>query len=308
MAASAFDPAALLQRALPTVRQRYQARDTMLYALGVGAASGANAWDERHLRFVYERDLQALPTQCAMLGDPGFWMREPDTGLDWPRLVHAEESMHWPQALPPEGEVQARHRVLRVEDRGAERGALFVVQRELREVATGALWARTLTTVLARGNGGFSPAGGPLQALGEAAEPALPALPDRPCDHAVRCSTDARAPLIYRLSTDLNPLHADPAVARHAGFDRPIMHGMCTFGLLGLLLVTEFCAFDASRLAMMRARFSAPLYPGETLHCEFWREGEQLRFRATAVERGAVVINQGLAQLREHSETTSETT
>jgi len=303
MTTSPFDPAALLRRALPTVRQRYQARDTMLYALGVGAAMGARAWDERHLRFVYERQLQALPTQCAMLGDPGFWMREPDTGLDWQRLVHAEESMHWPQPLPTEGEVQARHRVLRVEDRGPERGALFVVQRELREAATGALWARTLTTVLARGNGGFSPAGCPLQVLGEAAETALPALPERPCDHAVQCATDARAPLIYRLSTDLNPLHADPAVARSVGFERPIMHGMCTFGLLGMLLVIEFCDFDASRLASLRARFTAPLYPGETLHCEFWREGVQLRFRATAVERGAVVINQGLALLRQAEET-----
>lgn len=242
MPARPFDAAALLQRALPTVRQRYQARDTMLYALGVGAAMGAKAWDERHLRFVYERQLQALPTQCAMLGDPGFWMREPDTGLDWQRLVHAEESMQ-PHRQPTAG-------------------------------------------------------------AGEAAQPALPALPDRPCDHAVHCATDSRAPLIYRLSTDLNPLHVDPALARSVGFDRPIMHGMCTFGLLGLLLVTEFCGFDASRLASLRARFTAPLYPGETLHCEFWREGEQLRFRATTVERGAIVIDQGVAHLREHPETT----
>jgi acyl dehydratase len=294
-----MDPYHLLNRPLASVRQRYGTRDTILYALGVGAASGSQAWDERHLRFAYEPHLQALPTMCAMLGDPGFWMREPDTGLDWHRLLHGEEAMQWHRPLPPAGEVLAHNRVLRVEDRGADRGALFVVERELHDAASGELVARTQTTVVARGNGGFSPTEGPLLAMGAPAPPPLPALPERAPDRRLRVPTDPRAPLLYRLSTDLNPLHADPAVARAAGFERPIMHGMCTFGLLGLLLVTEFCDFDATRLAGLRARFTAPLYPGETLECEFWRTGAQVQFRATAIERAAVVLNQGLATLHE---------
>ncbi len=294
-----MDPQHLLDRAFPVLRQRYTERDTILYALGVGAAAGAQPWDERQLRWVYEAQLQALPTMIAMLGDPGFWMREPDTGLDWHRLLHGEEAMQWLQPLPPAGEVLAHNRVVRVEDRGAERGALFVVERELHDATSGALWARNQTTVVARGNGGFSPPGAGLVALGAPAVPALAALPERAPDLRLTVPTDPRAPLLYRLSTDPNPLHADPAVARAAGFERPIMHGMCTFGLLGLLIVNEFCGCDAARLASLRTRFTAPLYPGETLACEFWRQDHRVRFRATALERDTVVLNHGLATLHD---------
>lgn len=294
-----MDPQRLLDRALPSVRQRYAERDTILYALGVGAAMGAEAWDERQLRWVYEAQLQALPTMCAMLGDPGFWMREPDAGLDWHRLLHGEQSMQWLHPLPPAGEVLAHNRVVRVEDRGAERGAVFVVERELHDAVTGTLWARTQATVVARGNGGFSPPGGPLLALGAPAAPPLPPLPERAPDLRLSVATDPRAPLIYRLSTDLNPLHADPAVARAAGFDRPIMHGLGTYGLMALLIVNHCGDADAARLASLRTRFTAPLYPGETLAVELWREDHRVRFRATALERQAVVLNHGLATLRD---------
>ncbi len=294
-----FDPQALLRRELPTVRQRYEPRDTILYALGVGAGQGRDAWDERHLRFVYESRLQALPTMCAMLGDPGFWMRDADTGLDGTQLVHAEEEMQWPGVLPPGGDVTGHNRVASVEDRGPARGALFVVERELRDSASGQTLSRSRTTVLARGNGGFSGAGFPLQRFGDAAAPPLPALPARPADRTVRRATVTNQPLLYRLSADPNPLHVDPAVAHRAGFERPIMHGMCTFGLLGLLIVQEFCGFEAARLAALRARFTAPLYPGETLDVEFWHDAGTVRFRATAAERGAVVLDLGHARIRD---------
>jgi acyl dehydratase len=292
-----FDPLALLRRQLPTVRQRYEARDTILYALGVGAGHGTDTWDERHLRFVYEAQLQALPTMCAMLGDPGFWMRDADTGLDWARLVHAEEDMQWPGVLPPHGDVTGHNRVASVEDRGPGRGALFVVERKLVDSASGQTLARSRTSVLARGNGGFAGGDPARQRLGAAAPPPLPPWPARPADRVVRRATATHQPLLYRLSADPNPLHVDPAVARHAGFERPIMHGMCTFGLLGLLIVQEFCGFDAARLQALRARFTAPLYPGETLDCEFWRDADEVRFRATCVERGAVVLDLGRAQV-----------
>jgi acyl dehydratase len=241
-ARSPMDPQHLLDRAFPVLRQRYTERDTILYALGVGAAAGAQAWDEHQLRWVYEAQLQALPTMCTMLGDPGFRMREPDTGLEWHRLLHGEEAMQWLQPLPP---------------------------------------------------------GARLAALGAPAALALAAVPERTPDLRLVVPTDPRAPLLYRLSTDPNPLHADPAVARAAGFARPTMHDMCTFELLGLLIVDDFCDGDAARPASLRTRFTAPLYPGETLACQFWRDDHQVRFRATALERDTVVLNHGLATLHD---------
>ena len=292
-----MDPQALLRRALPTVRQAWTHRDTILYALAVGAAQGQEAWDEGQLRFVHEPQLQALPTLCAVLGDPGFWMREPGSTLDWPRLVHGEESVEWFQPLPAQGEIVARHRVCRVEDRGAERGASFVVERWLTDATSGQPLARAWTTVVARGDGGFSPPDGPLQQLGEPAEAALPPLPTRSPDAVVTRATLAHQSLLYRQLADPNPLHVEPAAARRAGFERPILHGMCSFGILGLVVVNTFCDAQPARLAALRARFTAPLYPGETLVCEFWREDADLRFRVTARERGAAVLNQGWARL-----------
>lgn len=306
-AMQSLDLERLLHRDLPVVEQNYQARDTILYALGVGAGQGSDAWDERHLSFVYEDGLQALPTMCAMLGDPGFWMREPDTGLDWGRLVHGEQSMQWLKALPPSGETIGRNRVLQVEDKGSGKGVVFVVERELCAADTGECWVRSQMTVVARGNQGLDPSGGRWQQPGAQAPDPLPAVPQRPADHVLLRTTATHLPLLYRLSSDLNPLHADPAVARRAGFERPIMHGMGTFGLLGMLLVCEFCDFDASRLAEMRARFTAPLYPGETLRCEFWEEAGQIRFRGTAVERDVVVLDRGVARVLSHRADSGET-
>jgi len=293
-----MDPQALLARALPTVRQSWSARETILYALAVGAGQGDEAHDETQLRFLYEPGLQALPTLCAVLGDPGFWMREPGSTLDWRRLVHGEESVTWHQALPAQGDVVAHHRVCRVEDRGTERGASFVVERLLVDAASSQPLVRALSTVVARGDGGFSPPGGPLAQWGEPAEPPLPSLPTRAADRVVIRATMAHQSLLYRQLADPNPLHAEPAAARSAGFERPILHGMCSFGVLALVVVNNFCESQPARLAALRARFTAPVYPGETLRCEFWREGDELRFRATAQERGAVVLNHGWARLR----------
>lgn len=286
----------LLHFPLPAIRRSYQARDTILYALGVGAAQGPEAWDERHLRFVYEKDLQALPTMAAMLGDPGFWMQAPETGLDWKRLLHGEQSMAWLGPLPPEGDVTGHNRVLHVEDKGPGRGVIFVVERELRAVDTEDVLVRSHMTVMARGNQGLP--GDLWQQPGAQMPQPLAPLPQRAADRVLDRATTTNQSLLYRLSVDPNPLHADPAVARKAGFERPIMHGMATFGLLGMILVCEFCEFDTARLAEMRARFTAPLYPGETLRCEFWQEDGLIRFRASVAERNAIVLDRGLARVR----------
>ena len=292
-----IDPQALLRRALPSVRQTWTARDSILYALAVGAGQGAEAWDDTQLRFLWEQDLQALPTLASVLGDPGFWMRESDTGLTWQHLVHGEESVQWLHPLPAAGQVQATHRICRVEDRGASRGAAFVVERLLHDASSGRSYSRALTTVVARSDGGFSPSGGPLQSVGDAAEPALPPLPEREPDLRVTRALMSHQALLYRQLADPNPLHVQPAAARAAGFERPILHGMCSFGVVGLLIVNHFCHAQAAGLKAMRARFSAPLYPGETLQVDFWREGAVLRFRARPLGRDATALNHGWALL-----------
>ena len=294
-----LDAAALLRRPLPTVRQGHAARDAVLYALGVGACVGADDLDWDHLPYVHGEPPRVVPTFCTVLGDPGFWMSAPDTGLDWRLLVHGEESVRWLAPIPAEGEVIAQHRVCRVEDRGAQRGSAFVVERLLRDAAGGQTLAVMRTTVVARGNGGWTPAGMPLMALGEPAEPAPPPLPQRAPDRVLLVPTDRRAPLLHRLNADPNPLHVDPVAARAAGFERPIMHGMCTFGTLALHLVQAWCGGEPVRLEALRARFTAPLYPGQRLRCEFWQQPEGLRFRVGVDGAGTVVLQDGWARLRE---------
>jgi acyl dehydratase len=105
------------------------------------------------------------------------------------------------------------------------------------------------------------------------------------------------AALIYRLSGDPNPLHADPAVARKAGFDRPILHGLCTYGVACQSLVRELCEFDAARLCGMRARFTRPVFPGETLRTQWWRQDGLVRFQSRSVERDEVVLDRGTARV-----------
>lgn len=290
---------ALLARPLPTVRQRWTTRDTILYALAIGAGQGDEAWDSSQLKLLYEPRLLVVPTLCSVLGDPGFWMQEPDTGLTWQQLVHGEESVRWVRPLPAQGELIAEHRVCRVEDRGIERGAMFVVERTLTDATSGEVFCRARTTVIARADGGFSPAADPVKTWGEAAEQPLSPLPARTADHCFERVVLTHQSLLYRQLADPNPLHADPEAAQLAGFPRPILHGMCSFGILGLMIVTRFCGLQPARLHAMRARFSAPVFPGETLRCEFWREGSVLRFRASVPTRQAIVLNQGWAEVDE---------
>lgn len=281
----AIDPAALLNRPFAPVRQRYEAHQTMLFALGVGL--GGNPLDANELRYVYEKDLQALPCMVQVLGHPGFWAREPDTGITWQRLVHVGQRFILHDTLPPAGEIIAQNRISALYDRGPERGAVLVQSREVRDAANGDLIATIEQTSLLRGDGGF---GGPPDPAG-----VLAPLPDRPPDIVCELTTPAQLALLYRLSGDLNPLHADPEVARSAGFERPILHGMCTMGISCHAIIRSALAHEAGRLRSMAVRFSAPFLPGETLRTEIWRERGGLRFRALSRERGAVVLNHGEA-------------
>lgn len=277
----------LLGRVFADIRAPYAARDVILYALGVGAVQ--DPLDARELRWVYEKDLQALPSMACVLAHPGHWVAEPELGLDWVRLLHAEQSFDLRRPLPPEGVVIGSYRITGLVDKGPEKGALLYLQKTLR-LENGDAIGTVGSTYFLRGDGGCGAWG--------VADPELPAVPARAPDGAIDLPTLPAAALIYRLSGDPNPLHADPAVARKAGFERPILHGLCTYGVACQSLVRALCDFDAARLRGMRARFTRPVFPGETIRTHWWVERDgAVRFQSRSVERDEVVLDRGVARV-----------
>ena len=289
-----IDYRALKNRHFPEIVAKYSARDTVLYALGVGY--GADPTDERQLGFVYEKALRAAPTMAVVLAYPGFWVKEPDTGVDWVRVLHGEQSIVLHRPLPPEGTVIGRMRVKALVDKGRDKGALILQEREVR-LESGELLATIESLGFARGDGGFSerPGNGPKG--GDPAPPAPPRTPDTAPEIVCDLPTMPQAALIYRLSGDDNPLHVEPAVAKAAGFARPILHGLATYGVAGHAILRTCCDYEPARLKSLAVRFSAPVYPGETIRTEIWREGHAVRFRARALERDLVVLSHGRAEL-----------
>jgi acyl dehydratase len=285
----AIDYARLMERQFPEQTHRYSWRDSVLYALGLGL--GSNPMDPEELRFVYERDLQALPTMAVVLGHPGFWISEPDSGIDFRKVVQGEQSLVIHTPLPAEGTLVARNSVDEIIDKGEGRGALLRVRRDLIDQETGALQSTQVMSMFCRGDGGF---GGP--ATGKPQPDA--AIPDRSPDLVLTRPIPPQAALIYRLLADLNPLHADPEVAKAAGFPRPILHGLATFGVAGFALLAGLGGGDAGALQELSCRFSAPVFPGETLRTDIWSDGGQTAFRCTAVERDKVVLDRGRAVFR----------
>ncbi len=283
-----LDPQKILDWPFQPVEQTYTGRDTILYALGCGL--GADPLDDAQLRFVFEEpELLALPSMAAVLSPPGFWARHPDSGIDWVRILHGEQAMELHKPLPAAAKVVATAKVTDIVDKGAGRGALLFVQRTVREVETGEALATLRSTTFARGDGG----------CGGTTETAPPphALPDRDPDLVCDLPTALNAALIYRLSGDPNPLHASPSVARAAGFERPILHGLCSWGVAGHAILKSYCDYDPARLTSMALRFSAPVYPGETIRTEMWRSGDTVSFRARVAERDVVVLNNGRAAI-----------
>jgi acyl dehydratase len=277
----------LTARSFPDKRGHHSARDTMLYALGISACT--DPLDARELRFVYEHDLLAIPSMSSVLAHPGFWINEPELELDWVKLVHAEQHFELERPLPVEGEITGRYRVRGVVDKGREKGALMYFEKAL--YAEDELLIGTVRmTYFFRGDGGCGN-------WGEAG-PELPPVPNTSPDGSIESPTSPLSALIYRLSGDYNPLHADPAVAKKAGFDKPILHGLCTYGIACQSLVRAVCDFEATRLRGMGARFTKPVFPGETIRTEYWTTAAGfIQFRCFSVERNLVVLDRGLARL-----------
>ena len=277
----------LLNRTFAPVEHTYSAQDSILYALALGL--GDDPLDQRQLAFVYEQGQRAFPTLPMILGYPGFWAREADTGIDWRRLVHAEQSLQLHAPLPAHGRVMGHSRITAIVDKGPEKGALLYLERRVVDAESGVLLATVNQVNMLRGDGGFGGPSGPV--------PTPHRLPDRAPDQICDLPTSPQAAMLYRLCGDDNPLHIDPSVARDAGFERPILHGLCTLGIAAHGLLRTLLDYQAERLASLRVRFTAPFYPGETLRCEFWQDGDEISLRASSLERGVQVLGAGLATL-----------
>jgi acyl dehydratase len=283
----ALDVDKLLNWPFPEITHEYIARDTMLYALGLGL--GSDPMDEAQLRFVYEKDLRALPTMAVVLAYPGFWLHDPATGVNWKKILHGEQGIVWHAPIPAAATVVGRTRVTDIIDKGTDKGSLLFSKRVVRDAKTGETLVTLTGTTVMRGDGGF---GGPAKQA-----PAPHRIPERAPDAVCDLPTSRNAALIYRLSGDYNPLHADPEVARAAGFPRPILHGLCSLGVAGHALLKTVAAYDPARFKSMRLRFTAPVFPGETIRTEMWIEGSQVSFRARLLEREAVVLDNGIAEI-----------
>ena len=274
-----FDPAKLVAGPPIETRQSLTRDQVILYALGVGT---------RELPFVYEEGLQVLPTMAVTMAYPGFVWRDPELGVDWQRLLHAETGITIHAPLPTEGELVGYTRFGPVFDKGPEKGAIAYHVRDIYD-ANGTHIATVRNGSFLRGNGGCGAAGGEQV-------PPHP-IPDREPDIRIDLPTSEDQAMIYRLSGDFNPLHIDPSVAMAAGFPRPILHGLCTFGIAGRALVSHLCANQPGRLRRFDVRFSSPVFPGETVRVEIWREREgRAACRASVVERGKLVLNNGYVE------------
>ncbi|HWK65825.1 MAG TPA: MaoC/PaaZ C-terminal domain-containing protein [Rhizobiaceae bacterium] len=276
----------LLGWQIPDKVQLLTRRDVAFYALSIGAGRDPNNRDQ--LKFVDpdRADLQALPSMALVLGYPGFWLGDPELGLDIRRILHVEQSIEIIRQLPVEGRIVGRTRVTKVCDRGPGKGVLVHSERNVLD-DQGQTFAKLSQVHMLRGYGGFSGVGSDVASPRSqiARPPAISAV----VDMIIR----PEQALFYRMNGDTNPIHSDPTVAREAGFAAPIMHGMCTFGMVAKKLVDTLCDGDAKRLVSMSARFTGPVHPGETLRTEIGRDGS---FHTVSVDRNTTVLGNGFAR------------
>jgi acyl dehydratase len=281
----AIDANKLLNWKFPDIEHTYTQKDTMLYALGLGC--GSEAGDADDLKFVYEEGLVALPTMAVVLASPGNWLGSKESTIDYTKVLHGEQYLTLHRPIPPSGTLIGRGRIVDLLDKGKEKGAVLSAERKLFDKASGALIATMTSAAMARGDGGFGGKSGP--------QPAPHAIPQSAPAKHVDIKTHLNSALIYRLSGDRNPLHADPKAAIAGGFKTPILHGLCTYGVAGRAVLRACCGGDPARLKSLQVRFSSPVFPGETIRTEMWPEGNRVSFRARVVERDVVVLNNGLA-------------
>jgi acyl dehydratase len=268
------------------IRTSYSARDCILYALGIGI--GMDPTDAGQLQFVYEKNLAAFPTLATTIGWMGR-LTDLKFGIDQRMVVLADQKVVLHRPLPAEATLISRPYVKEIIDKGDGNAAIIQFTRDL-TLEDGTLVATVEGSTLARKHGGF---GGKVT---QSPEPhAIPVRdPDTVCD----LPTPPNLAQIFRLTGDTNPLHIDPERAKVAGFARPILHGVASFGIAAHAIVRTFADYRPERLASIEARFARPIFPGETVRTEMWQDGPNISFRCRTVERGEIAVDNGLATLR----------
>jgi acyl dehydratase len=279
-AASVVDPSTVGAQAAPSTRS-WDSTDCLLYALGVGAGADELAFTTENTRDFPQR---VLPTMAAILGVGPSVLRLAGS-IKLSSLVHGDEEIELAGEIPAEGTLVATSTITGIFDKG--RHALVNIETVSVDAATGAPLFTVRAGLIVRGAGGFGEGRGVARA-------AAPAVPDHAPDLSVTYRTSPDQALLYRLSGDRNPLHSDPSFAARAGFDRPILHGLCTYGLTGRALLHALCDSDPARLQTMSGRFSAPVLPGDKLTIDIWRlGGSEAAYRTTASPDGRTVIDRG---------------
>ncbi|WP_293901471.1 MaoC/PaaZ C-terminal domain-containing protein [Phenylobacterium sp.] len=273
----------------------YGDKDVMLYALGIGL--GGDPLDETELAFVYEKGLKVVPTAATVLAgrvpadakpvaqDPGHRL----SLINFLMVVHGEQKVELHRPLPTAGTFTAQGRTIAVYDKGKDKGAVIVNETVWTD-DKGEKVATLTGSTFARGDGGFG--------AGSKDEPTPHAVPARKPDLSVDISTREDQALLYRLNGDRNPLHSDPESARRSGFERPILHGLCTYGITCRAVLQAITGFDPEQILSHQARFSAPVFPGDTVTVDLWTDRERISFEARVKDRGATVIKNGLTVLR----------
>lgn len=273
-----IDPKTALS-AEPTVREAvWTNRDVMLYHLGLGA--GGDGLDPAELRWVYEKDLRVLPT-FAMVAGQGIsagalkpaGMNLPGIDIDLRRILHGGQSLQLHAPIPASGTAHISSRVAHVWDKG--KAAVIVLEQAATTPEGAPLWT-TGMQIWARGEGGFGGERGPSESV---------ELPGRAPDFEVDVATLPQQALLYRLCGDRNPLHSDPEFATAAGFPAPILHGLCTYGIVCKTITDAALAGDAVAVRGFKARFAGVVFPGETLRVRAWRTGDRVLATAAVVER-----------------------
>jgi acyl dehydratase len=275
----------LMQAGSKNVAASYGDRETMLYALGIGFMRDPLNKDE--LPFVYENCLKTVPTMATVIGwaSADLVLR---LNLNLLLVVHGEQRLTLHKPLPSAGDVVFDERVVGAYDKG-DKGALILIEREVREKNSGDKFYTLGMTIFARGDGHF---GGPKEG---APEPHV--LPTRAPDLVHEADTRQDQAFIYALSGDRNPLHRDPAFAKMAGFPRPILHGLCSYGTACRSIISTVCQYDSTKITGFDVRFSAPVFPGETIVTEMWVDGNIVSYRSKLKERDVVVLNNGKCTL-----------
>ena len=290
-----FYPDILDQKTAPRTFS-YDDKDVMLYALGVGMAR--DQMNETELAFVYEKNLKVIPTAATVLASgmrgtvgpaPEMPAGHRPSQINFLMVVHGEQKVELHKPLSASGTYTAQGRTVGAYDKGAGKGAVIINETVWTD-EKGEKVATLTGSTFARGDGGF---GGPSEG---APEPHV--VPTRAPDISVDFDTRDDQALLYRLNGDRNPLHSDPEVAKKAGFDKPILHGLCTYGITCRAILQEVVNFDPDQIYSHQARFSAPVIPGDTITVDIWKDGKNISFEARVKARNATVIKNGLTVLR----------